>query len=85
MFAQMPAPTPAWLHDPTVIAPNARTRKVTPKQAAKLLHVSTDTLRRWSAEGKLTVERTLGGHRRYDLAEVQSIADGQLSSYRGQA
>lgn len=59
-------------------------RKVSPQQAAKLLHVSTDTLRRWAEEGKLSVEKTLGGHRRYDLAEVRAIARSQISNYRSE-
>ncbi|MBN1485288.1 MAG: helix-turn-helix domain-containing protein, partial [Chloroflexia bacterium] len=38
-------------------------------QAAHILGVSRKTLRRWDQEGKLPAERTLGGHRRYDLAQ----------------
>src|SRR6202789_4068233 len=37
-------------------------------QAAKELGVSPDTLRRWEKSGKITVERTVKGHRRYNLA-----------------
>lgn len=37
-------------------------------EAAKALGVAIPTLRRWEAEGKLRVEHTAGGHRRYDLA-----------------
>ena len=32
--------------------------------------VSTDTLRRWEKEGKITSSRTEGGHRRYDLTSI---------------
>ncbi len=34
-------------------------------QAAKALGVSRDTLRRWEKSGKMFVERTIKGHRRY--------------------
>ena len=36
-------------------------------KAAILLGVSCDTLRRWEAIGKIKVERTARGHRRYDI------------------
>ncbi len=39
-------------------------------EAAYLLGVSTDTLRRWEKEGKITSSRTEGGHRRYDLTDI---------------
>ena len=38
-------------------------------QAAKLLGVSTSTLRRWEREGKITSHRTEGMHRLYRLSE----------------
>ncbi len=38
------------------------------KKAAKILGVSESTLRRWDREGKLTVAKTEGGHRRYDIS-----------------
>ena len=37
-------------------------------RAAKELGVSRDTLRRWEKSGKIKVERTIKGHRRYNLA-----------------
>ena len=42
--------------------------KVSIGKAAKELGVSRETLRRWEQSGKITVERTPKGHRRYDLA-----------------
>jgi predicted site-specific integrase-resolvase len=39
-----------------------------------MLGVSVDTLRRWEAAGKIQVERTPGGHRRYDLDQLRGIA-----------
>ncbi|MFB2935270.1 IS607 family transposase [Aerosakkonemataceae cyanobacterium BLCC-F154] len=47
--------------------------KLTRSEAAKIKGVSVSTLRRWEAEGKLTPERTLNGHRRYNLAQLLGI------------
>ncbi|MGI2909609.1 IS607 family transposase [Tolypothrix sp. VBCCA 56010] len=52
--------------------------KLTVSEAAKLKGVSTKTLYRWEAEGKLHPERTEGGHRRYELSELLGIK-GELS------
>ncbi|AJQ95709.1 IS607 family transposase [Gynuella sunshinyii] len=41
-------------------------------EAAALLGVSVTTLRRWEVEGKLIPERTMSGHRRYDLDRLKS-------------
>jgi predicted site-specific integrase-resolvase len=41
-------------------------------KAAEEMGVSVMTLRRWEKEGRsVPVERTMGGHRRYDLAKIQ--------------
>ena len=40
-------------------------------EASQVLGVSIATLRRWEAAGKLIPERTLAGHRRYDLAKLK--------------
>ncbi len=42
-------------------------------QAARLLDVSVDTLRRWGAAGRLRVERSEGGQRRIPLGEVRRL------------
>src|SRR6478752_1156205 len=42
-------------------------------RASQLLGVSLPTLRRWSDEGRVPSVRTLGGHRRYSLAAIQSL------------
>ncbi len=44
--------------------------KLSRSEAAYLLGVSTDTLRRWEKEGKIDSTRTKGGHRRYDLTDI---------------
>ena len=40
------------------------------KEAAELLGVSTKTIRRWEADGKIRSTRTEGGHRRFDVGEL---------------
>lgn len=47
-------------------------RDVRTGEAAEALGVSVDTLRRWERAGKLSGERTPGGHRRYDLAKLRA-------------
>jgi molybdopterin-binding protein len=42
-------------------------------QAASLLGVSVDTLRRWEDEGRLAVARTPGGQRVVQVAEVHRL------------
>jgi hypothetical protein len=43
------------------------------QDAAKLLNVSTKTLRRWEARGVLVPVRTVGGHRRYELDKIREL------------
>jgi putative resolvase len=40
-------------------------------EAARLLGVHADTLRRWERQGKINPQRTQGGLRRYDLGEIR--------------
>lgn len=49
----------------------ANKNKVAIGAAAKMLGVSIDTLRRWDASGKLKANKSSGGHRYYDLEELQ--------------
>ena len=42
-------------------------------QAAELLGVGVDTLRRWEADGRLATTRTAGGQRTVALAEVSRL------------
>ena len=39
-------------------------------EAAKLKGVSISTIRRWEASGIIKCERTPGGHRRYEVADL---------------
>ena len=45
-------------------------RLVSIEKAAEILGVTKMTLRRWEKSGKLTPERTEGGHRRYDISKL---------------
>src|SRR5260221_7665031 len=51
--------------------------KVSIKAAAQALGVREETLRRWEQAGKVTSERTAGGHRRYDLSRLGKGAESQ--------
>jgi molybdopterin-binding protein len=42
-------------------------------QAAEMLQVSVDTLRRWEAEGRLRMARSTGGQRRVPISEVTRL------------
>lgn len=46
---------------------------MTPAEVAALFRVSPKTVARWSRAGKLTALRTLGGHRRFRVDEVQAL------------
>ena len=41
--------------------------------AAAQLGVSTDTLRRWSASGRIPVVVLPSGHRRYRLSDIEAL------------
>ncbi len=49
---------------------------VTSTKAAKLLGVSTSTLKRWADQGRLRFVLTAGGHRRFDRAELARFRSG---------
>lgn len=46
------------------------------RQAADLLGVHVDTVRRWADTGKLASWRTPGGWRRFDRADVEALRAG---------
>jgi molybdopterin-binding protein len=49
-------------------------------QAAELLGVSVDTVRRWADDGRLPTRRTGGGHRVVDGAAVAALAAEQAAT-----
>jgi excisionase family DNA binding protein len=46
-----------------------------PSKVAEVLQVSPKTVTRWAKEGKLPSRRTLGGHRRYARADIESLVE----------
>ena len=60
-------------------SPHGRTIRL--GQAAEMLQVSVETLRRWESEGRLRVERSNGGQRLVPMAEVTRM----LAEKRAQA
>ena len=48
---------------------------LTPAEVAMLFRVDPKTVTRWAQAGKLHAIRTLGGHRRFDRAEVMEKLD----------
>ncbi len=44
-------------------------------QAAEMLGVSVETLRRWETEGRLQMERSEGGQRLVDIDEISRLLD----------
>jgi len=51
----------------------AQKRYLTRAAVARLLGVSPNTVSRWAREGRLPCQMTLGGHRRFDGAIIESI------------
>ena len=49
------------------------TSLLTPSEVAGMFRVDPKTVTRWAKAGKLTAIRTLGGHRRYNEAEVRGL------------
>lgn len=46
---------------------------LTPNEVAQLFAVDSKTVRTWAEQGKLDSFRTLGGHRRYNAAQVRAL------------
>ena len=46
---------------------------MTPSEVAAAFRVNPKTVNRWANEGKLGTTRTIGGHRRFDRAEVELL------------
>ena len=48
-------------------------------EAARMLGVSVDTIRRWERDGKITGTRTLGGQRRFRRDIVEALTNGDAA------
>jgi hypothetical protein len=59
----------------TLDTPAPDTTWLMPAEAAAILKVHPRTVGKWALAGKITgVQRTLGGHRRYDGPEIRGLA-----------
>lgn len=56
---------------------------LTPAEVASMFRVDAKTVTRWAKAGKLSVIRTLGGHRRYREAEVRALLEGGFQLGKG--
>ena len=45
-------------------------------EAARRLGVSVETVRRWDRNGRISSVRTLGGQRRFTIAEIERLLSG---------
>ena len=57
--------------------------KVRITEAAEMLGVTPDTLRRWEEDGVLLPERTGGGHRRYDVEQIRRFSERSRAAAAG--
>lgn len=48
-----------------------------PSEVAQLFRVDVKTVARWAMAGKLPSIRTIGGHRRYRISEIDAILEGE--------
>jgi excisionase family DNA binding protein len=48
---------------------------LTASQAAKILNISPKTLNCYAKDGRIPFQCTLGGHRRYDRAVIEALAE----------
>lgn len=55
---------------------------LTPREVAAMCEVRTTTVARWSRDGRLTAQRTPGGHRRYRLSDVRALLGADAAADR---
>lgn len=48
---------------------------LTPSEVARMFRVDPKTVTRWAQAGRLPAIRTLGGHRRFRLSDIQAALD----------
>ena len=56
-------------------SPDRPATRIRVGQAAEMLQVSVETLRRWEIEGRLRMERSEGGQRLVEIREVSRLID----------
>ena len=52
---------------------------MTPTEAAQVLFVSTDTVRKWADEGKLPCMKTMSGRRVFKSSDVENLRRKRLA------
>ena len=60
---------------------NKSKKYLTPKEAAAILNVSTESIRNWTKAGKLNAITTLGGHRRFLADEINRFTSRIVSQH----
>lgn len=63
---------------------NSLNQWLTLQEAARLLGVHQNTLRRWADAGYIRVQRTPGGHRRFERAQVEQLCRKHVGPDNGQ-
>jgi excisionase family DNA binding protein len=53
---------------------------LTPTEVAAIFRVNPKTVTRWAQSGKISAIRTLGGHRRFNAAEIMRHLEEQKSA-----
>ena len=53
---------------------------LTPNEVAEIFRVNPKTVTRWAQSGKISAIRTLGGHRRFNAAEIMRHLEEQKSA-----
>lgn len=53
---------------------------LTPTEVGVMFRVDPKTVNRWADAGRLTILRTVGGHRRYLVSEVNDLLTGETST-----
>ena len=56
------------------------TALLTPNEVAEIFRVNPKTVTRWAQSGKISAIRTLGGHRRFNAAEIMRHLEEQKSA-----
>ena len=63
-----------------VTDPDNKENLVSVGEAARLLGVSVDTLRRWADDARIPVIRTPTGHRRFRIRDIDALLDQRAAS-----
>ena len=66
--------------DPLMQEPIDTAALLTPNEVAEIFRVNPKTVTRWAQSGKISAIRTLGGHRRFNAAEIMRPLEEQKSA-----